>query len=372
MPTTNKLYYGIVSVLGIAARLAHGQLYSDCNPMLTDGCPAKKGWPSSNYYIDFTKETSLPANWIMANYEIVNFNAKGAEFSFVNKGDAPNLWTDFYMLGGRYDVVMKIAPGVGVISSAVLWGDTLDEIDWEFSGNQFGHEPFPSADGMHVIQTNIFGQSLSWDGAATFEPWVLKPYEQFHTYSVEWDADFIRWYVDDKVMREVRPKDIPSHSKMPQGPMKLQLGVWDGGDPDNGYWTKKWAGGETDLKGGPYTTWVKSVNITNKYPACSYKYNGKSGLRDSIEIIKDGCETPDAKKPASSASSSTAGPVSSATSSADAVSLPNFQRQHCGSTRIITSCAESPGFVSSDDTTRCERVFQCPCPRPVLSGVQLP
>ncbi|KAK6866214.1 hypothetical protein PG995_002742 [Apiospora arundinis] len=326
MPTRNNIY-GVLSVLGIAAQLAQGQLYSDCNPMLTDGCPAKKGWPSSNYFIDFTKETALPANWIMANYEIVNFNAKGAEFSFVNKGDAPNLWTDFYVLGGR----------------AVLWGDTLDEIDWEFSGNQFGNTPFPSADGMHVIQTNIFGQSLSWDGAATFEPWVHKPYEEFHTYSVEWDFDFIRWFVDGKVMREVRAGDIPSHSKMPQGPMKLQLGVWDGGDPDNSYWTKKWAGGETDLKGAPYTAWVRSVNITNKYPACSYKYNGKSGLRDSIQIIKDGCETPDAKKPTtSSAPSSVALPVSSATSSEEAVSLPNFQRQ------VGYSASPMPSMPSGD------------------------
>ncbi|KAK7987494.1 hypothetical protein PG989_007809 [Apiospora arundinis] len=330
MPTRNNIY-GILSVLGIAAQLAQGQLYSDCNPMLTDGCPAKKGWPSSNYFIDFTKETALPANWIMANYEIVNFNAKGAEFSFVNKGDAPNLWTDFYMLGGRYDVDMKIAPGVGVISSAVLWGDTLDEIDWEFSGNQFGNTPFPRP------------TSLSWDGAATFEPWVHKPYEEFHTYSVEWDFDFIRWFVDGKVMREVRAGDIPSHSKMPQGPMKLQLGVWDGGDPDNSYWTKKWAGGETDLKGAPYTAWVRSVNITNKYPACSYKYNGKSGLRDSIQIIKDGCETPDAKKPTtSSAPSSVALPVSSATSSEEAVSLPNFQRQ------VGYSASPMPSMPSGD------------------------
>ncbi|KAK8139266.1 copper resistance protein [Apiospora sp. TS-2023a] len=330
--------YGVLSVLGLAAQLAHGQLTSDCNPMLTDKCPPKKGWPGSNYYIDFTKATSLPPHWIIADYEVVNFNSKGAEFSFVHKGDAPNLWTDFYMLGGRYDVVMKIAPGVGVISSAVLWGDTLDEIDWEFSGNQFGNTPFPSADGMHVIQTNIFGQSQSWDGAATFQPWVHKPYEEFHTYSVEWDFDFIKWYVDGKVMREVHAKDIPSYSKMPQGPMKLQLGVWDGGDPDNSYWTKKWAGGETDLKGGPYTAYVRSVNITNKYPACQYKYNGKSGLRNSIQIIKDGCQVPttDAKKPASSSPSS----------SAPAVSLPNFQREVGGGGGYAVSPGPSGGASS--------------------------
>ncbi|KAK8048329.1 hypothetical protein PG994_010059 [Apiospora phragmitis] len=208
--------------------------------MLRDGCVPNKAWLSSNYYIDFTKETSLPANWIMANYEVVNFNSKGAEFAFNHKGDAPNLWTDFYLLGGRYDVVMKIAPG-------------------------FGTTPFPSADG--------------------------------------------------KVKREVRAaKDVP------QGPMKLQLGVWDGGDPDGSYWTKKWAGGETDLKGAPYVGYVRSVNITNKYPACAYKYNGRSGLRSSVQIIKDGCQTP-------SSSAASKKPASSSSSAAASVSLPNFQRE---------------------------------------------
>ncbi|KAI0128781.1 concanavalin A-like lectin/glucanase domain-containing protein [Xylariales sp. AK1849] len=290
MPT--RELYGLLATLGLAAQIAHGQLTSDCNPHITENCPHKKGWPGENHYVDFTKATSLPANWIMADGKAVTFNSKGAEFGFQHKGDSPMLWTDFYILAGRYDVEMQIAPGVGIISDIVAWSDDLDEIDWEFSGNAFGRVPFPQLDGMHTVQTNIFGQSQSWDGAATYEPWAHDPTEEFHTYSVEWDSDFIKWFVDGEMKREVHANQIPSYSKMPQSPMKLQMGVWDGGDPDASYWTQQWAGGITDVNGGPYTAWIKSVNITNKYPACFYKYGDKSGMRDSIQIIEDGCADP--------------------------------------------------------------------------------
>ena len=35
---------------------------------------------------------------------------------------------------GYVEVVMKAAPGVGIISSIVLQSDNLDEVDWEWIG----------------------------------------------------------------------------------------------------------------------------------------------------------------------------------------------------------------------------------------------
>ncbi|KAI2782976.1 concanavalin A-like lectin/glucanase domain-containing protein [Daldinia loculata] len=279
---------GFLTALGLTAQFANGQLQPDCNPLHTD-CPSKKAWPQENYYIDFTKQKGPPSDWTVANSEVVNFTSNGAELSYAKKGDAPNMWTDFYMLGGRYDVEMKIAPGQGVISSAALWSDTQDEIDFEFSGNQFGQTPFPPRDGMWAFETNIFTQGKMWDGAATYQKDSYKPAEQFHKYSVEWDEDHMNWYVDDKVVRSVLAKDTPKGFAFPQSPMKLQLGVWGGGDPSNNHWTIQWAGGEVDMKGAPYTMYVKSVNITNKYPACQYRYKDKSGKQASIEKIENGC-----------------------------------------------------------------------------------
>ncbi|KAI1155017.1 concanavalin A-like lectin/glucanase domain-containing protein [Nemania diffusa] len=268
-------FISLLSILGFAAQLVNGQLEPDCNPLHAD-CPAKKAWPEDSYYIDFTKETGPPENWIIDNNEAVNFSPQGAEFTYGKRGDAPNMWTDFYMLGGRYDVEMQIAPGQGIISNSVLFSDIQDEIDWEFSGNQHGEQPFPPPDGKWTVGTNVFAQGQMWDGAATYQKDAYKPTTQFHTYSVDWDESHISWYVDNQVVRSVQASNIPAGSAFPQSPMKLQLGVWGGGDPANNYWTIQWAGGEVDMKGAPYTMYVRSVNITNKYPACGYKYTDRT------------------------------------------------------------------------------------------------
>ncbi|RYP17213.1 hypothetical protein DL765_004669 [Monosporascus sp. GIB2] len=273
----------LLTILGLAAQLVTPQLIPDCNP-LKSTCPPNKAWPEENYYIDFTKETELPPNWVIANHETVKFTPNGAEFAYVERKNAPHMWTDFYMLGGRYDVEMKIAPGQGIVSSAVLWSDVQDEIDWEFTGNQHGEKPFPPPDGQWTIETNIFSHGKMWNGATTYQKEAYKPTEQFHTYSVEWDENHINWYVDNRLARSISAGDTPQGFVFPSSPMKLQFGLWGGGDPDNSDWTVQWAGGEIDFNELPYTACVKSVNITNRYPACQYRYDGK--VKADLPTIK--------------------------------------------------------------------------------------
>ncbi|KAI1642223.1 glycoside hydrolase family 16 protein [Daldinia loculata] len=336
---------GFLTALGLTAQFANGQLQPDCNPLHTD-CPSKKSWPQENYYIDFTKQKGPPSDWTVANSEVVNFTSNGAELSYAKRGDAPNMWTDFYMLGGRYDVEMKIAPGQGVISSAALWSDTQDEIDFEFSGNQFGQTPFPPRDGMWAFETNIFTQGKMWDGAATYQKDSYKPAEQFHKYSVEWDEDHMNWYVDDKVVRSVLAKDTPKGFAFPQSPMKLQLGVWGGGDPSNNHWTIQWAGGEVDMKGAPYTMYVKSVNITNKYPACQYRYKDKvasSSVDAASSSASLSSQASGSSYLASSPSASSAS-VSSTSGSLSSVTQPATSSIVSGT---VVSYSESFGSASS-------------------------
>ncbi|ORY70037.1 uncharacterized protein BCR38DRAFT_520900 [Pseudomassariella vexata] len=187
-----------------------------------------------NYYIGFTKETKVPDHWIKVDHEVVKSGPKRARFTFAKRYDAPSLWTDF-------------------------------------SGNQLGCKSWPSKDDVHTIQTTIFGQGKSWDKATTFEPWAYNPTDPSHKYSVEWDSDYFKWLVADKVMREVQSKDVPAAP----------------------YWTIQWTGGKTDLNGVPYTASIKGVNIMHKDPACQFRYKDKSGKRDSVEIIKTGCSDTD-------------------------------------------------------------------------------
>ncbi|OTA98034.1 glycoside hydrolase family 16 protein [Hypoxylon sp. CI-4A] len=329
---------GLLTALGLTA-FANGQLEPDCNPLKTN-CQPKKALSKDSYYIDFTKETSLPEDWTIADHAVVNFTSNGAEFSYTKNGDAPNMWSDFYVLGGRYDVEMKIAPGQGVISSAVLSSDTQDEINFEFSGNQFGQKPFPPKDGKWAIETNVHAQGKMWDGAATYKKDAYKPAEQFHKYSVEWDESHVSWYVDDKVVRSIAAKDTPNGFTFPQSPMKLQLGAWGGGDSDNSFWTKQWAGGEVDLKSAPYTMFVKSVKITNKSPACQYKYNDKVCVSTTY-----GYDTI-----TNNLYSSASSPASSSLSSDSTSIVPTSADATSSTIQSSTSSTETPvGYPTSPD-----------------------
>lgn len=99
-------------------------------------CPPIPGF-TKDYSVDFTQISSLPSDWVLASGSTVSLGPKGAEFAWRQKGDAPYIWTNQYMWYGTAEVVMKVANGTGVISSAVLYSDDLDEIDWEWSGNNF-------------------------------------------------------------------------------------------------------------------------------------------------------------------------------------------------------------------------------------------
>lgn len=121
-----------------------------CNPLNTK-CPPNVGLANSTYAIDFTQQTSIPPDWTLSNYASIKFGAKGAEFTVAKRFDSPQLWTNFYIHYGRTEVVAQVAPGTGIVSSAVLMSDDLDEIDWEWSGNNFG-------DTVSKGQNNYYGK----------------------------------------------------------------------------------------------------------------------------------------------------------------------------------------------------------------------
>lgn len=54
----------------------------------------------------------------------------GAKFTISEKGDAPTIETDYYIFFGEVTITMQGAPGTGIVSSAILESDDLDEIDW--------------------------------------------------------------------------------------------------------------------------------------------------------------------------------------------------------------------------------------------------
>ncbi|KAL8930784.1 MAG: hypothetical protein Q9208_000325 [Pyrenodesmia sp. 3 TL-2023] len=171
---------------------------------------------------------------------------------------------------GHVEFKVKPAPGVGVVSSAVLQSDALDEIDWEWLGGDNSQ-----------VQSNYFskGQTTTYNRGA-FHP---DPNNQadFHTYTIDWTAEQIAWQIDGRTVRTLSPD--AAQGQYPQTPMMIKVGAWSGGDPANAPGTIAWAGGSTDYASGPYSMVVKSIAVTDYSTGIQYSYSGSSGTWQSIQ-----------------------------------------------------------------------------------------
>ncbi|KKK26818.1 hypothetical protein ARAM_007641 [Aspergillus rambellii] len=252
---------GLLSCLTVVA----AQTYTDCNP-LSKTCPADTALGRSASY-DFTQGASSDFSEVGSP----TYGSDGAAFTVAKQGDAPLIQSKWYIMFGHVEYVIKAAPGTGIVSSAVLQSDDLDEIDWEWLG---GNDRY--------VQTNYFGKgnTASFNRGATHD----NPgnHDSFHTYSVDWTSEQIVWQIDGTTVRVLTPSTAESN-QYPQTPMMVKVGVWAGGDPDNAQGTIQWAGGVTDYSAGPYTMHLKSLKVTDYSTGNSYEYSNESGSWESIK-----------------------------------------------------------------------------------------
>nr|POE48147.1 putative extracellular glycosidase [Quercus suber] len=246
------------------ARPTIQQTYTSCNPSTQSGCTPDTALGTS-LNIDFT---SLSDEFTAQGAP--TYGSDGASFTVAQSGDAPTLVSKWYIMFGKYEVVMKAAPGAGIVSSAVLQSDDLDEIDWEWLGSQSGQ-----------VQSNYFGkgQTTTYDRAAVHA--VNNAQSDFHTYTIEWTAEQIVWSIDGTTVRVLSSSD--ASGQYPQTPMQLKLGAWSGGDPSNSPGTIQWAQGPTQYSQGPFTMVVKSLSVVDYSTGTAYTYGDQSGAWTSIE-----------------------------------------------------------------------------------------
>jgi beta-glucanase (GH16 family) len=150
----------------------------------------------------------------------VTYGSQGAEFTVAKSGDNPLIQSNFYIMFGRVELVIKAAPGVGIVSSAVLQSDCLDEIDWEWLGGDNAE-----------VQTNYFGKGRAAGyNRSRFHP-DPENQDTFKTYTVDWNEERIIWQIDGATIRSVTVAE--SNRQYPQTPAFIRIGVWAGGDPTN-------------------------------------------------------------------------------------------------------------------------------------------
>ncbi|KIW77837.1 hypothetical protein Z517_07670 [Fonsecaea pedrosoi CBS 271.37] len=264
--TSSALFSLALAALIAFLRLVNADSSSACNP-LNGPCPAIPGLSNSEYFVDFTQQTTTPADWILADYATVGYGSpNGANFTFAKRYDAPYIWTRFYVLFGRIEVVVQAAPGAGIITSAVMMSDDLDEIDWEWSGNNF-------AGSSGAVQTNYFGKGQIGYSDRGSQPAVDDPEHKFHTYTLDWTPEKLVWSIDGVAVRTLKNTGATTGSyQYPQTPSRLHLGLWCSGDPNTAAGTVHWGGGYTNFSAAPFSAYVKSVKITTSKTCSSWQY----------------------------------------------------------------------------------------------------
>ncbi|KAJ5135214.1 uncharacterized protein N7515_004492 [Penicillium bovifimosum] len=328
-----KSYYQWAAVA--LAGTATAQTSTTCNPM-KKSCPANTGLNKYHFNADLTSG-SLD-HWKTTAGK-VDSDDLGAKFTVAKQGDAPTLESEFYIFFGHVDVRMRTASGTGIISTWILESDDLDEIDWE---------QISTYDSK--IQTDYFGKgnTTSYDREGTVA--VSKPEDTFHTYSIDWTSERIEWSLDGKVERTLKYADAVGGQNYPQTPMRVRLGIWAGGDPDNEEGTIEWAGGTTDYSSGPFSMYIESVDIVNYNPAAAYEYTDMTGSYKSIKATNASMATnlssDDSKSDDSKSGDSKSDDSSSSTTARRSASSPE------GSASVSHSASPSPSAESAASSIR--------------------
>jgi len=258
--------------------LVSAQTFSACTPVKGDKCPADPAF-GGTVTVDFTKGESDVFE--LAGGTKLDYDpSKGAVFSISSDGNAPTITSKKYIFFGRVEIQVQAAFGAGIVTSAVLQSDCLDEIDWEWLGGD-----------SKQVQTNYFakGDTTTYDRGGFSA--VSNPQTEFHTYTIDWTPEHVQWIIDGNVVRTLAYADAKGGSNFPQTPMQIKLGTWVAGRQGAPEGTVTWAGGYADYSKGPFIGYYKSITITDysngAKGAKSYSYGDSSGTFGSIKISND-------------------------------------------------------------------------------------
>lgn len=271
--------FSAIAALAALLPMSLAQTHTDCQPLNMTGCPSMQAL-GANATFNFNK-TGIPSNdkvWKKQNNGKIDWDEKlGTTFTIERSGDSPMVASQFYMLFGRLEVIMRAAKGKGIVSSAILQSEALDEIDWEFLGSNTTH-----------VLTNYYGKGNDTYGNRGREFKMDKtPQDEWHNYTIDWTKDRIQWWLDDKMLRELLPTEALNGKNYPQTPMNVRLGMWAGGDTKhNKPGVVEWAGGETNFGDGPFSMSVKEVRVQDYTEAKSYAWPDTIDPTGSWEKIK--------------------------------------------------------------------------------------
>lgn len=314
----------------VAAALA-ATVLGDCNPLKSSDCPANPALAKS-FKEDFLSKSKY---FEELRTKGLTYGSDGAEFSLKDRFDNPSIKSDFYIMFGKVEVVMKAASGQGIISSFYLQSDDLDEIDIELFGgkpNTFQSNYFSKGDTTSYTRGDYYTASESLT-------------ENFVTYTLDWSKDALTWAIDGKVVRTLSPDDPQGY---PQSPMAIFAGIWAGGDASNPQGTIEWAGGSTSY-GPTYSMYIKSLVVSDYSTGDEYSYSDQTGSWESIK--SKGGEVNGRVQEAKKDFASLVGSAESVDSSSESTTQSTTESTVESTTESTTEASETPATETDISTT---------------------
>jgi beta-glucanase (GH16 family) len=111
---------------------------------------------------------------------------------------------------GRFEARIKVPYGQGIWPAFWMLGNDIDIAGWPTCGEidimeNIGKEP-------SIVHGTLHGPGYSGGNGVTASfslPGSRKFSDDYHTFAVEWEADVIRFYVDERLYRTRTPADLP-------------------------------------------------------------------------------------------------------------------------------------------------------------------
>lgn len=158
-----------------------------------DGCPNLCGWGNDELetYTDEEANSRVEDGNLIITARKENGDYTSARIKTQDKVE---------LLFGRIDVRAKLPKGQGIWPAIWMLGANIDQVSWPASGELdimelVGHEPAVVHGTVH-FDNNGYQSST---GSRMLNNGDFS--DQFHVFSVVWERDRIRWYVDNQIFK---------------------------------------------------------------------------------------------------------------------------------------------------------------------------
>jgi beta-glucanase (GH16 family) len=168
--------------------------------------PGNDGWGNQElqYYTDRPENIALDgAGNLAITARSENFGGRGFTSARIN---TKGLFSQAY---GRFEARIKMPWGPGIWPAFWMLGSNIDQVSWPQCGEidimeYRGQQP-------NRVHGSLHGPGYS-GGAAITKSYGFTDNRfdvDFHVFAVEWNEDYIDYYVDDTLYQRIKQQDVP-------------------------------------------------------------------------------------------------------------------------------------------------------------------